>query len=199
MILKQFGITLKRIEETDIEEVRKGRNKDFVRANHFYDKIINKEEQIKWFKKINNERNYYFIVVVKGKNVGIVYVSDIAKDLSTSKCGVFIYEKQFLNSKIPILAIYVMYSFFVEKIGIKETTSVIKTNNDPAKKINLLFGSKLQKINNEVVEMKYTCNGFYENKKKLFAFMQRISKQNGNLEMIINYSDKQLDEINDLI
>ena len=60
LIINQYGVTLKRVEEQDIELIRKWRNYPSIRKQMGYQKIITKKRQKEWFRKINNKYNYYF-------------------------------------------------------------------------------------------------------------------------------------------
>ncbi len=71
MIIKKYGITLERLTEADIELVRQHRNSELIRRRMFYQNQITEEEQKKWFAKINNDLNYYFLILHKGKKIGL--------------------------------------------------------------------------------------------------------------------------------
>ena len=60
MIIRKYGIVLRRLQHKDIELVRVKRNQDSVRNFMFYQKKITETEQEEWFKSINNIYNYYF-------------------------------------------------------------------------------------------------------------------------------------------
>ena len=60
MIVRKYGITLRRLALEDIELVRQKRNSQEIRqVMHFKDEIT-PEMQLKWFESINNFENYYF-------------------------------------------------------------------------------------------------------------------------------------------
>ena len=60
--LEQYGITLKRITEEDIELIRIKRNTPEIRTRMAYRKKISEAEQKLWFQGINNHLNYYFLI-----------------------------------------------------------------------------------------------------------------------------------------
>lgn len=67
MIVKQYGVTYKRVQESDIELIRYWRNRDFIRNTMQFQEYITPFMQKEWFKKINNPFNYYFIVEYEEK------------------------------------------------------------------------------------------------------------------------------------
>ena len=59
LTLSQYGVTLKRVTEHDIEEIRYWRNQPFIRNTMQFRKHITKKMQQEWFQSINNKYNYW--------------------------------------------------------------------------------------------------------------------------------------------
>ena len=71
LTLSQYGVTLKRLELNDIEEVRQWRNFNHIQNKMQYKEDISSEMQLIWFNSVNNKLNYYFIIIDEtGKRVG---------------------------------------------------------------------------------------------------------------------------------
>ena len=58
MIIRKYGLLLKRVQREDLELIRTKRNQRSVREHMFYQKTISKLDQEKWFDSINNIYNY---------------------------------------------------------------------------------------------------------------------------------------------
>ena len=76
LVLSQWGVTLRRMRASDIENVREGRNRDFVRRRHRHQALISQEQQKAWFKKVNNKQNYFLVIQVGGRDLGVVFIKD---------------------------------------------------------------------------------------------------------------------------
>jgi len=78
LTLLQFGIELRRMVETAKEIVRLGRNRDFVRENHVYRKIISETKQNNCFDEINRKEHVDFHSWRIGQAIGCAVRHGIA-------------------------------------------------------------------------------------------------------------------------
>ena len=138
--LHRFHLELTRVQHADIEMIRQGRNQDSVRLQHLYQQEITHEEQEAWFSKINAPEHYYFTIGSRGRKVGLVYVANFTPGLATSTCGVFVWDKEALGSRIPLLAILALLDFFFADLRGIFTESVVLRTNETALKLNRFFG-----------------------------------------------------------
>ena len=72
MIVEQYGVTYSRVTEADIELIRHWRNQPFIRDTMQFKEYITPEMQKKWFERINNKYNYYFLIEVDGNKRGLI-------------------------------------------------------------------------------------------------------------------------------
>ena len=99
LTLSQYGVTLKRLELNDIEEVRKWRNLHYIQNKMQYKEDISSEMQLIWFNSINNNLNYYFIIInEKGKRVGLINSKDVDLKQKNGEGGIFIYDRDVWNT-----------------------------------------------------------------------------------------------------
>ncbi|NVO20914.1 MAG: GNAT family N-acetyltransferase [Bacteroidetes bacterium] len=108
MIIRKYGITLRRLTLEDIELVRQMRNSDDIRQVMQYRQEITPEMQLAWFERINNFENYYYIVEYQGEKIGLINDKNMDWDARTSESGVFFWDKDYIHTFIPILASLVM-------------------------------------------------------------------------------------------
>ncbi|HLN52370.1 MAG TPA: hypothetical protein VK212_01595 [Lentimicrobium sp.] len=106
----KYGIVLERLKERDIELVREWRNSDRVRLNMEYRKIISPEEQLIWFRSINNLSNNYMVIHYQGEKIGLLNDKNIDWKKRTSESGLFIGVEKYCNSFVP---------YFVSVAGIE--------------------------------------------------------------------------------
>jgi len=154
LIIKQYGISLKRIEKEDVELIRKWRNDYNIRKWMGYQKIISKKQQIKWFESINNKYNYYFLILVDNKPIGVINCKNVNIKEEYGEGGIFIAVKDFLNTPYPLIASVILLDFIFNylKIGNKSFVRILSHN-----KKAILYNNKLgytllpgqEKINNQ--------------------------------------------------
>ena len=103
MKITNYGVTLSRLTEDKIELVRNWRNDPKIAQYMEFKEHITPEMQLNWFKKINNENNYFFIIEFEGKEIGLINVKDIHYSEKVGEGGIFIYDDNYLNSDICLI------------------------------------------------------------------------------------------------
>lgn len=193
MIINKYGITLTRITEEDIEMVRYHRNSDFVRSKMFYQKIISKEAQKKWFQSINNDANYYFIIHYKNKKVGLVHGTITSFESKSAKGGVFIWEQEAINSHLPVLASVCMADMTFLIMDMNYTLAEVRMDNEKAIKYNISFGYKIVKElkNEKKVIMQLSKENYLAASNIVRQMVKRISNETTDL----NWDDISFPEI----
>lgn len=130
--LTNYGVTLRRLTADKIELVRQWRNAPKIQATMQYRDTITPEMQRAWFAKVDNPNNYYFIVVYKEEEIGLINVKDIDYTKRCGESGVFIYEDKYLATDIAYRAHLVLFDFVYETIGLDYTYSHILPGNPKA-------------------------------------------------------------------
>ena len=88
MKLEKYGIILKRLTYDKIELVRNWRNDPKISQYMEFRDYITLEMQEKWFQKINNDNNFFFIIEYEGKEIGIANIKDIEYKEKTGEAGI---------------------------------------------------------------------------------------------------------------
>lgn len=151
MELTKYGITLRRLTEDKIEMVRQWRNDPKIQQYMEFRDYITPEMQAAWFKRINNDNNYYFIIVYEGKEVGLINIKDIDYDQKTGEPGIFIYDDDCLDSDVALRASLCMGDFIWDVLNLESLYIHVLRDNTRAIKYNLLRGYKLAE-NQELVQ-----------------------------------------------
>src|SRR4051812_19019487 len=103
MIIKQYDLSLIRLRQEHIEEVRHWRNAEKIKSRMEYREHITSEMQSSWFDKVNDIQHFLYLMISIGdKNVGIIHMNEFI-DCKT-EIGMFIWNDEYLNSHIPVLA-----------------------------------------------------------------------------------------------
>ena len=139
-IYQKYDITLRRLDLNKIELVRNWRNDTKISQYMDFKEYISSEMQINWFYKINNENNYYFIIVYSNEEIGLVNIKDIDYDKRCGEPGIFIYDDKYLNTDIAIRSALCNMDFAFEKINLEYLSGHIMSHNKRAIRFNKAFG-----------------------------------------------------------
>ena len=202
LILEQYGVRLIRIQELDIELVRSWRNQSNVSNFMEYKNQISTEEQKLWFKSINNKYNYYFIIEFENKKVGLINVKNYDPQLGFGEGGIFISDKDYINSFAAVFATLCLMNFMFIKLNICEISRIrILKNNERAIHYNKLLGYKLlpgqKEIENQLYELH--INDFKTLGAKLNHAASVLNENNSELKYSGDASKENIDAINNLL
>jgi len=202
LILSRYGINLRRVENSDIELIRKWRNHPDIRKYMEYQKKISKAQQIKWFSEINNELNYYLMINVGGKDVGVINCRDVNLIDNYGEGGIFIWDKEYLKSPIPVFASIILIDFIFNelKIGDKSFIRIMK-NNVRAIEYNKALGYFLIPGQVGVKNQWYllTRDGFNKKAKKIMIAAKNYTETGGELKVKGEVSPLNTKELNDYL
>lgn len=157
MIISKGNIVFKRLISEDIELVRKWRNSAQITRAMVYREHITREMQKEWFRSIDNKFNLYFIIIHKGKKIGMINGKDINWEKKTMETGVFFWDKNTLKSHIPILCTLAFAELGIMVFGLTAYAKIRKDNNN-AKRYNKLLGFEICEDNEDIEYQLYRLN-----------------------------------------
>lgn len=155
-ILSGYGITLRRLTEDKIELVRRWRNDPKISKFMEFRDYITAEMQVAWFQKINNDQNYYYIIVFEGEEIGLINIRDVDRINGTGEPGMFIWEDKYLNSDISFRAIFTLMDFVFNDLKLKTIKAHILSDNKRAINFNKALGYKLSDNQDSIYNQEYT-------------------------------------------
>jgi UDP-4-amino-4,6-dideoxy-N-acetyl-beta-L-altrosamine N-acetyltransferase len=140
MIIQKYGITIRRLAESDIELVRQMRNLPDIRQTMVYREYITPEMQKEWFHSINNPQNAYYIIEYKNKKIGLIHGKNNDFIKRVSEGGIFIWDKDYIGTLIPSLASVILndYTFILQNFN--GSYAKIRTENKTAISYNKMMG-----------------------------------------------------------
>lgn len=203
LILKQYGITLKRVVEGDLEEIRFWRNQNFISENMIYREEISKQDQLRWFQSINNKLNYYFIIINdEGDRIGVINSKDVDLQKGEGEGGIFIWNQEVWNTQVPSLASLVLLNFSMLMLNSFKCSKIkVLKANSTAIKYNQSLGYVITNDFEQCdyLEMKLTKNSYLEATSKLRMKLSKIYKGKSKLVLVGEKSHLNIDEINELL
>ncbi len=173
MEITNYGVTLRKLTEDKLEMIRNWRNDQKIVQYMEYKEYITPEMQKKWFDKINNINNFYFLIVIDNKEIGLINIRDIDYGLLEGEGGIYIYNEEYLNSDISFRSVLTLFSFCFENLNLNKIKAHILKSNKRAIKYNIAIGYKLiESKSNNLVE-----NQLYELTKDDFLNKKIIIEQ----------------------
>ena len=144
LYIQRYGITLCRLTSADLEFVRSMRNDPLIRRNMEFQQHITPKMQQQWFKRINNENNWFFVIYHKGEKIGLISTFNLHQiGKGAANAGIFIWQPDLLGTPVPVYAVLALldFSFFI--LGLKRTQVKIKSTNKRALAYNKGLGYQL--------------------------------------------------------
>ncbi len=164
--LTGYGITMRRLNKDKIELLRQWRNDPKIRQYMIYQEYITPEMQVKWFEKINNDNNLYFIIEDGGQDVGMINVKDIDYSKGEGEGGIFIYEDRLLNSDFAYRAHIVLFDYAFDIIGLNGIISEIQPTNVRAIRFASFLGCEITKETQDCTFFMLTRENYFKNKNR---------------------------------
>jgi RimJ/RimL family protein N-acetyltransferase len=140
MKLIRYGVSLQRLQKTDIELVRQWRNSDLIRETMEYRDEITPEMQLKWFESINNNRNFYMLIEYEGKKIGLVNGKNIDWEAQELESGIFFWETKYYETFVPAIVSIMITDMCIRLFGWDKMVAHILKTNQRAIQYNLSLG-----------------------------------------------------------
>ncbi|HOI86308.1 MAG TPA: hypothetical protein PLV51_00455 [Lentimicrobium sp.] len=191
MKLFKYGIVLERLKVADTELVRRWRNSDPVRLNMEFREIITPEQQIEWFRSINNLENNYLLIYYQGEKIGLLNDKNVDWEARTSESGLFLGRTEFYSTFVPYL---------VSVAGIETTFYFLNWNrqfarilrsNTKAIQYNTQLGYRLmdgqENTENQLYEL--TRDRFEATAKKIRKAVQHLAGDDRQTRLLLEPED----------
>jgi RimJ/RimL family protein N-acetyltransferase len=175
--LAGYGITLRRLTQDKIEMVRQWRNDLKIRQYMLYQETITPEMQNKWFEKINNDNNLYFIVQYDGNEVGLIDVKDIDYKNSVGEGGIFIYDEELQNTDLAYRSHILLFDYVFNEIGLERISSEIQPTNIRAIRFATFLGCEKISETPECLYYMLSKENYFNNKNRE-RFLKRWNYHN---------------------
>ena len=201
LTLSQYGVTLKRLEIDDIEEVRRWRNFHYIQNKMQFTEDISSEMQLIWFNSINNKLNYYFIIIDEnGKKVGLINSKNVDLKNKNGEGGIFISDRTVWNTVTPAVASIILLNFSLccLKSFDRSWITIIKSNIS-AINYNNKLGYSVVDEDDFAVRMELTKESYEHSAKTYLKALDKLYPNDKELIISGSVSDINIQEINDLL
>ena len=196
MILSGFGVSLRRITQADIEQVRAWRNQDFVRNQMFQSELITEVQQVAWFDTVNNPFNYYFIIEENEAPIGVIYAKNVNPESMVGEGGIFIGEQPYLTTDFPGRASILLLYFCFNKLGLNSSLIRVKKGNEAALWYNQFLGYNVKSHQGEEIVLSLTKEAF-EDSMVVSRILRTLRRE--SVQLTGTHSENNLNRINELL
>jgi hypothetical protein len=192
MKLKKYGITLERLTKADIELVRQYRNSAEIKKTMQFQEHITPQMQRKWFETINNENNYYFIIIYEGKKIGLINIKNFNCLNSLPESGLFIWDLNYISSPAPLLASILLCEFgYGILLGIETEVKILQSNTR-ALNYNMSLGyTEKYSMNNGFVMYRQTKESFLSGTSQIRKKALSLCNNDPHLYLYLEPNDKE--------
>ncbi|MFC6876152.1 GNAT family N-acetyltransferase [Flavobacterium myungsuense] len=130
MKIKNYNISLERVDKNHLEMLRNWRNSEFVSSKMLYTDFITEEMQQKWFETINNNQNYYFVANYNNVSVGLINVKNIIDNVGEG--GIYLASSDFENTDIVARIVLCFNDYIFDDLKLDHIYSQVKATNQKA-------------------------------------------------------------------
>ncbi len=182
MLIRKFGITLRRLRLEDIEFLRERRNRKEVNQFMEFREYITPEMQLTWFNSIDNFENFYYLIDYQDKTIGLLNDKNMDWQERTSESGLFVWEHDYINTFVPVLASLVLLEVGFYYLNWKTSFIHVLSNNPQAIEYVSQIGYAICPNQQDVLNQKYfLTRELFENQGKKIqkaakAFLEEESK-----------------------
>lgn len=143
--LKGKNCQLRLLLESDLPLLLEWRNKKHVLMNMEYQHVISKEEHIRWYQMILQEKYHYFIIeTLENEPVGTIYLSGKTID-NGAESGLYIGDERFLGTGITLEASQLLIDYAFNEIKLNYLFAKVKSSNSAIIAYNERIGFKIEK------------------------------------------------------
>lgn len=151
----RYGVTLHRLREEDLELVRGWRNDPDIKQFMAMRDHITPEMQRDWFRRVDTDDNYFFVVEYEGHKVGLADAKHISWEERCCEGGGF-YHRDYWSTLVPYQGSFTCFDFVFDELRLDFVRSRVLATNHRAIRYNLALGYVLQPGQEESANQWYT-------------------------------------------
>jgi UDP-4-amino-4,6-dideoxy-N-acetyl-beta-L-altrosamine N-acetyltransferase len=138
--IKKYGVTLKLLDQEDLELVRTWRNDPRINQHLITRDFISPEQQKRWFSQLDLSCHQYFVIHSNDKKVGLVYVTKIDHTKKTGTPGIFIDPDARRDPLLAFRSIFALLDYCFDNLGLEKLFAEVLKTNQKAIELNRAFG-----------------------------------------------------------
>lgn len=136
-------IKFRKLLYADIKLVLEWRNNTEIRQYFLDNRVIKYEEQERWFYSLNLDKDYYFVLEIYDKPIGLFYLNNFSSLDKSAEPNGFVGELSYLNSPEIGKALLGFFDFAFSKLLLKILKGKILKSNVSFINIHKAMGAEL--------------------------------------------------------
>lgn len=146
LVFSRYGITLKELEQDDIELVRQWRNDPKIAELMLDRSYITPERQQAWFERVSQASDeYYFLAIFKDQAIGVASLIKIERQAGHCEPGMYIYNAQYRNNIVPFCLAFALNDLAFETFGLTRLLGKIYSSNRASLEFHQACGYRFQR------------------------------------------------------
>jgi len=141
--LERYRVTLRRLTLEDIEMLRRWRTDPRISQYMDFRGEITPEQQRAWFDSLDPECDFFFVIVVREKPIGMIEIKHIDWNKKVGEGGIFIYEQRYQNSIVPYCALVSLLEFCFEDLELTAVEGSVLRDNERARRFAKSLGYEI--------------------------------------------------------
>lgn len=166
-VIEAYQIVLVPVDETHLEQLRSWRNNRVIRAQMLNGHEITKDQQVKWFQRIQADSSeYHWMVRYRGESIGSINLrcrdNEHLAVADTLWAGLYIGHSAYRGNLLAFAPALALYDFCFSHLTVKFLRAIVKPNNQAALNFNTRLGYKKIGTHDDAIEFMVDQKG-YEN------------------------------------
>lgn len=133
-------VSFKKLNKEDIELVRQWRNSPEIASYMYTEEHITKEQQEKWFEKLNHDTAAHWIIEYNSKKMGLVSLSDINKVHKWCYWAFYLGDTSVRGAGIGGKVEYNILEYVFNDLGLNKLRCEVLTSNEKVINMHEKFG-----------------------------------------------------------
>lgn len=191
MRVEKYGVVLRRLRRSDIETVRLWRNSPEIQRHMIFRETITPEMQDEWYRKIDNQDNFYFIITYDDERIGLADLKHIDHEQGQAEIGIFIAAKKYQNTHVAVSAIFCLAEFLFFILDFKVGVSKVLLSNKRSLEGSKRIGAEvLSRVDEQYYIMEYKRENYIRATSEMRRQALRLSGSEAPLALYLEQEDQ---------
>jgi RimJ/RimL family protein N-acetyltransferase len=163
--INAYGIELIPLQKSDLELVRNWRNAPEIAMYMEYKNHISMEQQQVWYKNIVDQQDYYFVIALSDKKIGVIHINLFDETRTTAHVGLYIADSMIIGTGLALKASLALLDFAFYTLNLHTVYAKTHQENTQALAYNLFLGFEKFDVNSNHFVLLKLEKAAYEQKR----------------------------------
>lgn len=140
-----MGVKLRKVQESDLEKIRKWRMDPNVTKYMYSDPVLTSEMQRNWFEKVNADKSCkYWVISFDSKDIGLLNITNIDNQNKRCEWAYYIADTSLRGKGIGRLLECNIYDYVFDNLEMNKLCCEVFCFNEKVIAIHEKFGSEVE-------------------------------------------------------